>query len=41
MVARLPEGAVAAKVTATDAAGNSTTRIRRLSVDTTAPVLLP
>ena len=40
MVARLPEGAVAAKVTASDAAGNSTTRVRRLSVDTTAPVLV-
>ncbi len=38
-VARLPEGAVTAKVTAQDAAGNATTRVRRLTVDTTAPTL--
>ncbi len=37
MVARLPEGDVTAKVTAEDAAGNATTRTRRLPVDTTAP----
>ena len=38
-VARLPEGAVTAKVTAHDAAGNATTRVRRLTVNTTAPTL--
>ena len=39
MVARLPEGAIDAKVTASDAAGNATTRTRRLTVDTTPPTL--
>jgi lipoprotein-anchoring transpeptidase ErfK/SrfK len=39
LVARLPEGRVAAVVTATDAAGNATTRRRGLTVDTTAPDL--
>jgi len=38
-IARLPEGAVTAKVTSTDAAGNATSATRRLDVDTTAPVL--
>ena len=38
-VARLPEGRVAATVTATDAAGNATVRRRILTVDTTAPQL--
>lgn len=39
VVARLPEGAVTAKITAADAAGNTTSRTRRLTVDTTAPAL--
>ena len=38
-VARLPEGAVAAKVSSTDAAGNATSITRRVVIDTTAPVL--
>ena len=38
-VARLPEGRVAATVTATDAAGNAASRKRALTVDTTAPQL--
>lgn len=38
-VARLPEGTVAATVTATDSAGNATERRRRLTIDTTAPRL--
>lgn len=38
-VARLPEGDVAATVTARDAAGNATERARALTVDTTAPRL--
>jgi hypothetical protein len=39
VVARLPEGRVRAAVTATDAAGNTTTKRRALTVDTTAPEL--
>ncbi|WP_217914328.1 L,D-transpeptidase family protein [Miltoncostaea marina] len=39
LVARLPEGRVATTVTATDAAGNTTERRRRVTVDTTAPDL--
>ena len=39
VVARLPEGAVTATVTSTDAAGNSTTSVRRVAVDTTAPAI--
>ncbi len=38
-VARLPEGLVAASVTAVDRAGNTTERTRRLVVDTIAPTL--
>lgn len=38
-VARLPEGGVAATISATDAAGNTTRAQRRLTVDTTAPRL--
>lgn len=39
VVARLPEGRVAATVTGADRAGNTTTRRRAVTVDTTAPVL--
>ena len=39
VVARLPEGAVTATVTSTDAAGNSTSSARRVAVDTTAPTI--
>lgn len=38
-VAQLPEGRVAATVTAIDAAGNTTVRRRALTVDTTPPVV--
>lgn len=38
-VARLPEGRVATTISATDAAGNTTTAQRRLTIDTTAPRL--
>jgi lipoprotein-anchoring transpeptidase ErfK/SrfK len=38
-IARLPEGDVATAVTALDAAGNTTTRDRAVTVDTTAPHL--
>lgn len=39
VVARLPEGRVAATVAAADAAGNRTERGRRIVVDTTAPAI--
>jgi lipoprotein-anchoring transpeptidase ErfK/SrfK len=38
-IARLPEGDVATTVTALDAAGNTTSRARAVTVDTTAPRL--
>ena len=38
-IARLPEGRVAATVTASDAAGNTTQRRRAVRIDTTAPEL--